>query len=384
MPSSRSNALPASGRSRRLRRRVSRQLRRPVWRTCLAVVGVALLVGAVYATPAQWLGRLIPGNSVVDSGAVAFRPGDVFITADSVSLEAIDRFDPEGDILFITVSVDSHITVKEWWQASLDNTIELRTRESVFGDRSSQQQRQFNAALMRDSKSTSVIVALEYLGLEAFRSTGVDFMEVVEDSDASGRLVPGDLIIAVDGEPITSVAALVEVIGARSPGTTVVLTVTNFESSESRQEEIVLGSHPEHGGGFIGIGGLQARVEMLDHPFDIDIDSGSVGGPSAGLAFTLSLLDLLTEGELTGGLSVAVTGSISLDGTVGNVGGVLQKATAARRAGSDLLIVPSDLTEQAVLGAGDMAVAGVSSLEEALQVLGSYGGEVTDLTISAG
>jgi PDZ domain-containing protein len=75
-------------------------------------------------------------------------------------------------------------------------------------------------------------------------------------------------------------------------------------------------------------------------PLDVSIDSGEVGGPSAGLAFTLALLDELTPGDLTGGAKVAATGTISLDGRVGAIGGLPQKAVAVRNAGAKVFMVP--------------------------------------------
>src|SRR5690606_3334077 len=108
------------------------------------------------------------------------------------------------------------------------------------------------------------------------------------------------------------------------------------------------------------------------------------GGPSAGLAFTLALIDLLTPGELTGGHKVAVTGTIRLDGSVGPVGGGAQKAIAARNAGYEVFLVPPDELEEVktTLG-GDFAVIAVSTLDEALEALVSLGGEVGSTAAAA-
>lgn len=116
-------------------------------------------------------------------------------------------------------------------------------------------------------------------------------------------------------------------------------------------------------------------------PFDIQIDSGSIGGPSAGLAFTLTLIDLLTEGELTGGNRVAVTGTITGGGTVGNVGGVAQKAAAAEDEGAAMFIVPIDRVEDAESTTSTLDIVGVSSLDEALAALASLGGDIDELAL---
>jgi PDZ domain-containing protein len=121
---------------------------------------------------------------------------------------------------------------------------------------------------------------------------------------------------------------------------------------------------------------------LTDLPFDVEIDTAQVGGPSAGLALTLSIIDKLTEGELTGGLRVATTGTIDIDGTVGPIGGIQQKAHAVRRAGIDVFIVPEDDAETAREVLGDSAeVIGVRTLDEAIDALGRLGGQTEALAL---
>jgi len=111
-------------------------------------------------------------------------------------------------------------------------------------------------------------------------------------------------------------------------------------------------------------------------PFDVNIDVGQIGGPSAGLALTLGLLDVLSNGELTGGHRVAATGTISLDGAVGDVGGVAQKAVAVRKAGAQIFLVPPQELGNAKSHAGSMKVYAVSTLQQALDDLQALGGKV--------
>jgi PDZ domain-containing protein len=109
-------------------------------------------------------------------------------------------------------------------------------------------------------------------------------------------------------------------------------------------------------------------------PIDVKIDTQRVGGPSAGLAFTLAIIDDLTPGSLTGDERVAVTGTIQPDGTVGEVGGVEQKAITARTNGVQLMIVPKAEVADARRGAGDVRVVGVRNVDEALDALHEAGG----------
>lgn len=344
----------------------------------IVVTGVAVLG---FFVPAQWVGRVLPGNSIVDEGVVAFRPGSARVVVDGVEVSGTETFTPDGEILFTTVSIDDSVSVWEWVEANMNDTIELRTRESVFGDRSTEENRERNLQLMQVSKDAAVLVALDHLGIEVFETSGIGFAETVPGAPADGLLLVGDVIVAIDGEPVLDLEALRDALAAKAPGDEVVITVEDFETLERREVLLVLGVHPDNDGGFIGISGVQERFVEVPLPFDVDIDSGKIGGPSAGLAFTLTILDLLTPGELTGGRDVAVTGTISFDGSVGNVGGVAQKAVAARSEGAELFIVPEVAADLARTTAGSMPVIGVSSLEDALEALEDFGGQTSELAL---
>ena len=108
---------------------------------------------------------------------------------------------------------------------------------------------------------------------------------------------------------------------------------------------------------------------------------GESGATSAGLALTLAILDLVTPGEMTGGLDVATTGTIGFDGSVGPIGGVVQKMVAARDAGVDLFLVPANEYEAAARHAGDLRVESVASLEDALAVLAELGGNAQEMAL---
>lgn len=344
----------------------------------MAIVTLVLLS---FVVPAQWLGRIVPGHSMIDDETVAQKPGSARETAARVEISIDGLDDPDGAILFTTVALDSTITVFDWLRSEVDDDIDLRLKEEVIGTRTVAENRERNLALMRASKDIAVITALEHLGFDVIDETGVAFESVVDDGPANDILVPGDVIVAIDGEPVTNVSTLLELLSAKVPGEVGVVTVENIDDGVTRDEEIVWGVNEEREGGFIGIANVVPRQEELPLPFDVEIDSGTIGGPSAGLAFTLTIIDLLTEGELTGGQNVAVTGTIQAGGAVGNVGGVGQKAAAAHEAGAVAFIVPEASVEVAEPHARDMPIIGVSTLEEALDALAALGGDTTDLAL---
>lgn len=347
-----------------------------------SIVALAVLVGLSMVIPAQWLGRVVPGHALIDDGTVAEKPGSAQPTARRVEFDGFDPFDSDGEILFTTVSVDSNVSIWDWIRSEIDGDIDLERREDVFGDLSREENRERNLQMMAASKDSAVIAAFGHLGVDVVDETGVAFESIVEDGPVEGRLVVGDVIIGVDGVEITSFESLRDELDRKIPGETGVLTVENVDTLEVRDVELSWGVHPDGlDGGFIGIGNVVVRSEDLPLPFDVDIDSGRIGGPSAGLAFALALIDMMTEGELTGGQKIAVTGTISPGGAVGRVGGVGQKAVAAREAGAAAFIVPVDLVERARERARDMPVIGVHTLDEALDALADVGGDTDDLRL---
>jgi PDZ domain-containing protein len=228
---------------------------------------------------------------------------------------------------------------------------------------------------MNDSKLVAAEVALAELGYDLrISATGMSVVSVGPDYPSARVLEPGDVIVAVDGERIDERDDLARLLEAHAPGDEVELRIDSPDEDAERDVQVTLspaGDDPER-----AIIGVQVQPRDLDYdlPFEIDIDSGTVGGPSAGLAFTLSLLDLLTPGELTGGDAVAVTGTIEPDGTVGPVGGVAQKVAAVRDAGIKNFLVPADEYEEARAHAGNVDVYAVDDLDDALETLARLGG----------
>lgn len=309
-------------------------------------------------------------------------PGSAVALGHLISVEGADVFESEGEIFFTTVRLTGEISVLEYVLALADSSVELRTSDEVLRGQTRDQQRQQNLQLMDDSQDIATRVALDRLGHDVIVEAGALIQEVLVGSGSDGRLEPGDIVLEAEGQSILSSPELVDVIQALRPGDTIHLVVERTAAmgdSEIRDVEIVLGE--SEGRPQMGVA-VSTWLDLVDLPFDVGIDTASVGGPSAGFALTLAILDLLTEGELTGGGDIATTGTIDVFGNIGPIGGAEQKAHAVRRAGIDLFLVPTVNFQEALDGAGDdLEVVAVDTLEDALDILLERGGNATGLDL---
>ena len=300
----------------------------------------------------------------------ALWPGPVEEVSDLVQVDGGPSvYELNGDLYMLTVSLQE-VNAFGFAQGWIDPRIDLVAREAIRREGvTPEEHRQVNLRLMDDSKETAIAVALRYVGLPVeYSGEGVLVVSVVEGSPAYGLLEAGDVIIKV-GE--TGVSVSEDGIGAilsNEIGDTIPLTVQR----DDRQMEIdvTLVEHTDSPGrpmvGFVP----DTYNPSLDMPFDIEIESHGVGGPSAGVMYALTLIDLLTEEDLIAGNIVAGTGTISLDGQVGAIGGVRQKVVAAQNAGARYVLVPEPNYEDAVaVKREDVEVYAVSSIGEAIDIL---------------
>lgn len=322
------------------------------------------------------------GASVVPIPYVRLSPGSTRPVTEQVLVEGAPSYPPEESIAYTTVSVGTTTLIEALW-GWLDDDVDVLPEEAVRGDRSASENRRYNAQLMDTSKLVAVAVALETLGEDVqLRTTGVVVRRIAEDMPAAAVLEQDDVVVAVDGEAVDRPGEIGELLQVGGPGASHTLTVERPAGSSTRLDvevaTIAADGAPDRA--IIGISELEDRLVDIDLPIDVTIDSGTVGGPSAGLAFTLAVLDVLTPGELTGGHRVAVTGTIALDGSVGPVGGGAQKAIAVRAAGYEVFLVPpQELAEVQEAVGDDVQVIAVGSLDEALEALDSLGGNAGSL-----
>jgi PDZ domain-containing protein len=336
--------------------RPPRRRRRPWWIIPIVLVAIGA-IGALFIR--------LPYDTIA--------PGDSRQINDLVLVRNGPSYPPHGQVLETTVSVRERVTPYEVLFGWLSPDIDVISEKSVRGNVPPKVYEQQNVDAMADSKKVAEAVALAHIGYNVVQGNGAVVRRIEPNTAAAAVLRPNDVLVAVDGKPVSIETQAVDAIHAHKAGDRVKLSVVRG-SAPPQTVEATLGSYPGGGGPFLGVvletAGLQIKL-----PFDIAIDSGTVVGPSAGVAYGLELLDVLTPGELTGGGKVAVTGELHLDGTIGPIGGVAQKAVTVRRAGVSVFIVPRANYKEAKAHAGNhLRVYAVDNFDDALRVLGTLKG----------
>ncbi len=335
---------------------------------------------------------------VVEPIAYAQVPASAEPVAPRLSVSGAPTFEPSGDIFFVTVRAPA-VQVLDWFITRDDPAARFLSEleKNPTGDpeeRLRQGQRQMTGA-----KEWATFVALTVAGYDAELVNGaalVDYALCIEANEEQTECLVGtpayyflkdlDHIVEVDGQPVAVLDDLSAIVGAHEPGDVVEVVVeradgNEFERVTGEVELIASPDDPERT--ILGFMPVDTRTLEIPEGMVVDFDTGSIGGPSAGLAFTLALIDDLTEGELTGGQQVAVTGTIQLDGSVGAIGGLHAKASAVMQMGVKYFLVPASQPEtgpDSVAAAREVVgdavqIIPVATLEEALAVLAELGGD---------
>jgi Lon-like protease len=231
---------------------------------------------------------------------------------------------------------------------------------------SDQQRRRSSLNDMTRSQKIAIAVALEQLGRRVeIIPSGAEVVLVQPGSPADGQLEVGDLIVEANGQPVEGTDDLRAAFASVDPGDRVELTVER----EGKPVDLTVGTRALAGEPGRAVVGVQVQdADSFEFPVDIEIDAGGIGGPSAGLAFALDIVDELGE-DIDHGRTIVATGELGLDGTVSPIGGVKQKAIAADRAGADLFLVPDDNFDEARDAVEGLDVVAVSDFDEALSTL---------------
>ena len=181
-------------------------------------------------------------------------------------------------------------------------------------------------------------------------------------------LSPGDLITAVDGQPLTSTSDLASAVRQATgrPLTLQIQRPTATTSQTVTTTPVPLG--PDHRPG-IGVL-VDPPTVAVQLPVPVTDDDHGVVGPSAGLMTALAIYDELSPTDVAAGRTIAGTGTLDIDGRVGDIGGIEAKARAAAAAGAQVFLAPADQAAAArrVLGTR-IPVIGVDTFQHALDAL---------------
>jgi PDZ domain-containing protein len=296
----------------------------PVRRRVTAAAGVLALIGLVFAVNFYRL------------PVVALSPGPMEDVLARLKVEGSRVYDSEGKMYLTSVGIDDDVRFYEALLDMANRDVELVPRAELYPqEQDTTQIDKENAALMDRSKETASVVALREVGYE-IEPSGVEVTQVVAGSPADGRLRAGDRILEADGRAIDSTEDVRAAITGHEIGERVAFRIDRDDTERNVSVQV----READGQPRVGI---LLRDLFPDLPVKVSIETeNNIGGPSAGLMFTLSIIDKLTPEDLTGGRRIAGTGELALDGGVLPVGGVAEKLIAVRRLGVTTFLIPAE------------------------------------------
>mgnify|MGYP000895509421 FL=1 len=320
---------------------------------------------AVALVPILVFGALLAAVTVP---FVSLGPGPTFNTLGEydgkqvVDIKGTDVKPTSGNLNMTTVSQRDELTLGQALAMWVSGDEQLVPRDLVYPpDKSREDVDKDNDAEFKDSEDSAAYAALGYLKY----APAVTVAEVNDSGPAKDKLQAGDAIDAVDGKPTATLDEFTGLLKATKPGQQVVLDYRR-KNAPAGTVTVTLGSHPDRDYGYLGVSVLNAPWA----PFSIDFNLANIGGPSAGLMFSLAVVDKLTTGNLNDSKFVAGTGTIAPDGAVGPIGGITHKMSAARDAGATVFLVPAENCDEAVTEEQDgMRLVKVDTLGTAVDAL---------------
>jgi PDZ domain-containing protein len=295
-------------------------------------------------------------------------------------------YEEEGDFMLVTVSM-SRASITSYIAAKLDRYQEIYPKEAILGQEENDAEYQFRQLhLMQESQTAAIYNAYQYAGKSVeFENRGVLVISVADNMPAMGKLKIGDRLTAIDGKELHTADEFIAYVKRKRSGEKVKI---EFER-QGKKEYVTLGLAPIQGEtDRLGVGVQITTDQKLKVSPNVKIDAHRIGGPSAGMMFTLEIYNQLTEADLTKGYEIAGTGTINAKGEVGPIGGISQKVIAADTAGADIFFAPNEKGnknsnyQEAVKTAKDigskMKIVPVDVLDDALTYLDKLPPEQAD------
>jgi PDZ domain-containing protein len=294
-----------------------------------------------------------------------------------VSIDGAKTYPTDGSLGITTVyelgAPGSELSVFQALRGWIDPSEDVIPRDLLYspdafeGDNQGDDFRKQGAAQLAESEQNAVVAALQYVGEPV--TYHVVVTDVQPDTPADGTLQADDTIVSIDGESIDTYQDVKRVMSTVKPGDSVDVVVKRDD--ERLTQHITTVANPKdpdqaYIGVYLGLG--------FSSPVKVDLRLDDVGGPSAGLIFSLAIVDSLTPGSLTDDRSLAGTGTISPKGRIGPIGGIVQKMFGAKDSGATTFLAPRsncrDLEGRAPQG---LDVIAVKTLDEAVSALDGSG-----------
>jgi PDZ domain-containing protein len=329
----------------------------PVWRWIITgIVVVGLAAAAVFVPiPIFYL----------------YLPGPVRDAEDLIEISDRETFSSEGSLYMTTVSVDTSVSFVELVIAGMDSAQEVIMKEDLTRGRPLDEVRLEQEAEMDESQESARQVALTELGLDQPSGEGARVVTTITGAPADGVLRPGDVIVAIDGQPTNTTCEVGRQIDTHETGEEVEVTVDR-EGRELRFDLEVRENPFDGSPAFIGV-----QMETVGFSFSpgvtVDFKTGQIAGPSAGLMLALALYDQLTQDDLTAGREIAGTGTLLCDGSVGPIGGIQQKVAGARAQGAEIFLAPAGNYDEALQVDADIEIVPIRTFDDAIDYLGDSG-----------
>ncbi|MFM9132464.1 MAG: S16 family serine protease [Actinomycetota bacterium] len=349
----------------------------------ITVSWLVLAVVLVMATVRVQRWEVAPGEAMAVSPRISFE------VEEGKESDPPQRHPARNSIRFVT-AFGGQLSALDAVLGWIDPHVQVDTFEEHFGGQTPATSRQLGFQSMFGAKQVAEYVAMKRIGLDArFTDGKIIVNELVCAEEPAARsacrvLTVGDTIVRFDGVEVPTLAELATEMKDRKAGEEVSLTVVPHgkdpdDASAREERRVVLMANPDEPARAI-IGIIPADTRTVQLPFEVAISTADIGGPSAGLAFTLGLLDDLTEGNLMGRGRVAATGTMSPDEKVGAIGALRQKAVAVRDAGVTLFLVPAgqsagELSAARAAAGRGVTIVPVATLQEALEALAANGGD---------
>jgi Lon-like protease len=363
----------------------------------LAVLSIALL-------PSNWFYNLPNCKGTAKQCKIQFGlvPADAQPVEPRLSVSGLPTYATKGQIYFVTIR-EPELTVMDYLVTHHLPSVRFMSYTDKFGNQTEAQLLQSGQRQMTGAKDRATYVALKAAGFDVTRKNGPAIIDYIvcqkvnaartkcdQDAPAAKVLQPNDTIISINGTKITTLDDISPVLKTVKAGDTVQVVISRDGKQSSVAVQTIQAPGEATPRTIIGFAPVDTTTVSLPPGLKVDFSTEGIGGPSAGLAFTLTLIDTVTQGNLMGNNRIAVTGEIDIDGKVGAIGGLNSKAKAVQQTGVKYFLVPASQPKgrlpdgrlnpdsieaaQAVVG-NSMQIIPVDTLDDALAVLRRLGGD---------